>query len=58
MFNEYPDIITVEQLQKILNIGRNTAYKLLQDNKIRSVRIGKVHKIPKLNVIEYLHKKG
>jgi excisionase family DNA binding protein len=57
MFNEYPDILTVEQLQQILKIGRNTAYKLLQNNKIKSIRIGKVHKIPKINVIEYLNKK-
>lgn len=56
MFNEYPDIISVEQLQKILNIGRNTAYKLLKNNVIKSVRIGKIHKIPKVNVIEYINK--
>ena len=56
MFNEYPDLITVVQLQKMLNIGRNTAYKLLQDKIIKSIRIGKVHKIPKINVIEYLQK--
>jgi len=56
MFEEYPDIITVEQLQKILKIGRNTAYKLLKNNTIKSIRIGKIHKIPKSNIIEYLQK--
>ena len=56
MFTEYPDIVTVEQLQQMLKTGRNTAYKLLKDNKIKSIRIGKIHKIPKHNVIEYLHK--
>jgi excisionase family DNA binding protein len=54
MLNEYPDILTVEQLQQILKIGRNTAYKLLKTKKIRSIRIGKIHKIPKINIIEYL----
>jgi hypothetical protein len=55
MLEEYPDILTVEQLQKILKVGRNTAYKLLNDN-IKSIRIGKIHKIPKISVIQYLQK--
>ncbi|MCL1793750.1 MAG: helix-turn-helix domain-containing protein [Oscillospiraceae bacterium] len=56
MLHEYPDILTVGQLQQVLKIGRNTAYKLLNDNVIKSKRIGKIHKIPKNNVIEYLNK--
>jgi len=56
MLEDYPDIITVEQLRKILKIGRNTAYKIINSNMIKSVRIGKIHKIPKSNVIEYLGK--
>ena len=56
MFEQYPDLITVEQLQKMLNVGRNTAYKLLKNKTIKSIRIGKVHKIPKTNIIEYLQK--
>jgi excisionase family DNA binding protein len=56
MLHEYPDILTVGQLQQVLKIGRNTAYKLLNDNVIKSKRIGKIHKIPKSNVIEYLNK--
>ena len=57
MFTEYPDIVSVSQLQKMLCIGRNTAYKLLTENRISSIRIGKVHKIPKINVINYLQSK-
>lgn len=58
IFNEYPNIVTVAQLQDMLNIGRNTAYNLLHSGKIKSIRIGKIHKIPKLNVINYLNKKN
>ena len=57
MFQQYPDVVSVSQLQKMLGIGRNTAYKLLKENKILSIRIGKVHKIPKKNVIKYLQNK-
>jgi len=57
MFKEYPDIVTVAQLQKMLGIGKNTAYNMLKNSTIQSIRIGKVHKIPKRNIIKYLQSK-
>ena len=57
MFQNYPDVVNVAQLQKMLGIGRNTAYELLKNNMIKSIRIGRVHKIPKANIIKYLHSK-
>lgn len=55
-FKNYPDIVNVEQMTEMLNIGRNTAYKLLDNNEIKSIRIGRTHRIPKMNVIAYLNK--
>lgn len=54
MFEKFPDVVDVADLQKMLNVGRNTVYKLLNKNIIKSIRIGKIHKIPKINVIKYL----
>ncbi len=54
MFSDYSDVVNVTDLQEMLNIGRNKAYQLINENQIKSVRIGKVHKIPKKWVIEYL----
>ncbi len=54
MFNEYSDILNIDDLCKALNIGKNTAYKMLNNGKIKSIRIVKVHKIPKINLIEYI----
>lgn len=54
-FREYPDIVSVEQMTEMLNVGRNTAYKLLSNGSIKSIRIGRVHKIPKQSVISYLN---
>ncbi len=54
MFRKYRDILTVKELCEVLCIGKNTAYKLLKSGEIKSVRIGKVYKIPKIYVIEYL----
>ena len=57
MFREYPDVVNVAQMQRMLGIGRNTAYKLVKANTIPSIRIGRVHKIPKVNIIKYLQAK-
>ena len=54
MFSEYPDIVSVDELTKMLDIGKNTAYKLINENKIKSVSIGRIHKIPKYCVIDYI----
>ena len=57
MFTRYPDVVTVGQMCKMLNVGKNTAYSLVTQNIIRSVKIGRVHKIPKTNIIKYLKEK-
>ena len=56
MFNSYPDILSVKQLCEILCIGKNTAYRLLKSGEIRSIKIGKVYKIPKKDVRRYIEK--
>ena len=55
MFEHYPDVVDVDDLCKMLGgISRKLAYRLLSDQEIRSVRIGRSYKIPKICVIEYL----
>lgn len=55
MFAEYPDVVNVEQLCKMLGgISRKLAYRLLASGELRCVRIGRSYRIPKLCVIEYL----
>lgn len=54
MFPDYPDIVTVRQLTKMLGISRALAYDLINDGEIQAVMIGKSYKIPKVNVINYV----
>lgn len=59
MFAEYPDVVDVEQLRRMLGgIGRKLAYRLLASGEMRCVRIGRSYRIPKLCVIEYLTGEG
>ncbi len=54
LLEEYKDVINIKDLCEILNIGKNTAYKLLKNNDIPNCRLGKKYIIPKFGVIEYL----
>ena len=55
MFENYPDVVEVGDLRKMLGgISKKLAYRLLSDQEIRSVRVGRTYKIPKICVIEYL----
>ncbi|USK71248.1 helix-turn-helix domain-containing protein [Peribacillus asahii] len=54
MFSNYDDIVTIEDLMEILDIGRNKAYELLQSGQISSFKIGKGYRIPKVCIEEYV----
>ncbi len=54
MFEQYNDIITLDEMAEMLGIGRNHAYQLLKNNQVKSFKNGRSWKIPKLAVIEYI----
>ena len=55
IFTDFQDIVKVKDLQKMLGIGRNLAYELVNSNKIKSIKSGNLILIPKKNVINYLN---
>lgn len=48
------ELITIEEVMKILKIGKNTAYRLLEDKEIEAFRIGNKWKIPRSSVYKYI----
>ena len=58
MYPDYPDIVTVPQLQKMLGISRGLAYKLVRENEIHGIKIGNALRVPKANVINYVLSDG
>ena len=54
IFATYPDVVSVNELQKMLRIGRNKAYQLLKTKKIKTIPNGKRYIIPKQSVIDFL----
>ena len=56
MFKEYPDIVTVAQLQKMLHISRQLSYELINSGQIRAFKVGNSYRIPKIDVIDFVMK--
>lgn len=54
MFPDYPDIVSVIQLQTMLSVSRHVAYDLINDGYIKAIKIKNTFKIPKVNVIEFV----
>ena len=54
MFADYPDIVTVAQLQEMLHISRQLAYDLIKSGQIPALKVGNSFRIPKIRVIEFV----
>lgn len=54
MLNEYPEILTTEEACEVLRVGYNTLYDLLQSGKLKAYRNGRLWRIPKKSIIEYV----
>ena len=55
MFPDYPDIVNVAQLQKMLGVSRHHAYALIRDGSIPGILIGNAYRVPKANVIDFVY---
>ncbi len=52
------DLLTFEEFEEKLQIGRTTAYRLLQSGDIKAFKIGRYWKIPRAAVSEYISRKS
>ena len=55
LFSDYPDILSVQQLMELLQIGKVLAYKLIESKKFKAVKIGREYKILKNSVIDFIN---
>lgn len=54
MFEEYPNIMTPDEVHKALRISKGAVYKLLHSGQLKHFRIGRNIKIPKYALIELM----
>ncbi|HFJ9378290.1 helix-turn-helix domain-containing protein [Bacillus cereus group sp. MS39] len=57
MFDAYDDVVPIEDLMEMLDIGRNKAYELLKSGQIKSFKVGKSYRIPKMCIQNYVFAK-
>ncbi len=41
MLEQYEDLMTIQDIQEVLHIGKNRAYELLHNGMIPSIRLGR-----------------
>jgi excisionase family DNA binding protein len=51
---EYPDVLTTKDLQHILSVSSKTVFKLLHSSQIKSIKVGRNFRIPKIYLLLYL----
>jgi len=56
MFEQYDDILSTEEACAALRIGKNALYELLLNKELKGFRNGRVWRIPKKALMEYVYK--
>ena len=54
VLKEYPDILTVEEMCRALGVSTKTGYKLIRENKIECIKVGRSYRIPKAHLLAYM----
>lgn len=54
MLNNTKDVLTLKELQELLNIGKNTALKLVQSGEIEAFRVGNQWRVLRESVAKYI----
>lgn len=56
VLENFDEIMTPDEVCEVLRIGKNALYELLSTGKLKAYRNGRVWRIPKKAVVEYVCK--
>ena len=54
IFRNYPDVVCVEEICKMLDLSDKTVYKMIKDGTIPRIPGGRKIKVAKVSVIKYV----
>ena len=54
VFKEYPDVMDVKQVSKLLGVSTKTVYKLIRGGSLTSLKVGREFRVPKVSVMRYV----
>ena len=52
---DLPDVLTVQQVAEVLQCSPKHVYDLAADGAIRRIKVGRLVRIPKSALVEFLH---
>lgn len=55
MLESFEEVMTPDEVCEVLRIGKNALYELLSTGKLKAYRNGRVWRIPKKAIIEYIY---
>lgn len=61
MRNQSEDTLTIlspTEAAELLDVGKNTIYRLITDGEIKCFKVGRIWKIPKEGLIEYIRRQS
>ena len=58
MFREFPDVMTLNEVCKILGVSTKTGYKLIASGQLHALKVGRSYRVPKVYLFTYLCKDG
>ena len=53
-FTDYPDVLTTKDTRKILGVSTKTLLHLIHAGQLRSIKVGRSYRIPKLYLLQFL----
>ncbi len=51
---DYPSALTVSEVGRILRVSDKLVYRLIRDDSIAAVKVGRTYRIAKSNLIDYM----
>ena len=54
VLKDYPDVLTVEEMSQALGVSTKTGYRLIRENKIEHLKVGRSYRIPKTHLLSYM----
>ena len=54
MFKNEPDVLTVPDVARLLQLGKNNVYRLIKEGRLSSIKQGKKIIVPKVCLVEFL----
>jgi len=55
VLQDFPDVLNVMEVSKILSISSKTVYRLINDGLLTAIKVGRAFRIPKLYLLQYLN---